>query len=206
VTLGALLRGIEGGIVETRIIRAAYGVQAREPWTPEVHEQGELKRTAEKNKVWSEVEGEWKCDNIVSWYVKKSEAFTNEKIVVFPFYRALSSLDDLVFRTTLISYAGDDEKPPYFINPGIYSRLRRPHRTENGKLTVVKTDTKVVGTLVSDLSKIPKEKFEVTHSSRGSYYKIWFQVEMRFEAMITFRLRFDGEILGEIALDYSHSR
>jgi hypothetical protein len=134
--------------------------------------------------VWSEVEGEWKCDNIVSWYVKKSEAFTNEKIVVFPFYRALSSLDDLVFRTTLISYAGDDEKPPYFINP----------------------DTKVVGTLVSDLSKIPKEKFEVTHSSRGSYYKIWFQVEMRFEAMITFRLRFDGEILGEIALDYSHSR
>jgi hypothetical protein len=50
VTLGALLRGIEGGIVETRIIRAAYGVQAREPWTPDVHEQGELKRTAEKNK------------------------------------------------------------------------------------------------------------------------------------------------------------
>jgi hypothetical protein len=57
---------------------------------------------------------------------------------------------------------------------------------------VANTDTKVVGTLVSDLSKIPKEKFEVTHSSRGSFYKIWYQVEMRFEAMITFRLRFDG--------------
>jgi hypothetical protein len=59
----------------------------------------------------------------------QSEAFTNEKIVVFPFYRALSSLDDLVFRTNLISYAGDEDKPPYFINPGIYLSLTdRPTR------------------------------------------------------------------------------
>jgi hypothetical protein len=50
VTRGALLRGVEGGIVETRIIRAAYGISARQEWDPEVHEKPELKRTAEKNK------------------------------------------------------------------------------------------------------------------------------------------------------------
>lgn len=50
----------------------------------------------------------------------------------------------------------------------------------------------MVGTLTSDLSKIPKDKFEVAQSTKGSYYKIWYSVEMRFEAMITFRLLFDG--------------
>jgi hypothetical protein len=77
--------------------------------------------------------------------------------------------------------------------------------------------------MVSDLSKIPKEKFEIVESSKGNYYKISYQIEMRFEAMITFALKFDGkfllahvrvsmlttmlgEIVGEISVDYSHSR
>jgi len=50
VTRGALLRGIEGGIVETRIIRAAYGIMSYQNWDPEKHEKGEMKRLAAKNK------------------------------------------------------------------------------------------------------------------------------------------------------------
>ena len=49
--------------------------------------------------------------------------------------------------------------------------------------------------MVSDLSKVPKEKFELVESSKGSYYKASYKLEMRFEAMITFRLRYDGGCL-----------
>jgi hypothetical protein len=48
--MGAMLRGLQGDIVESRIIRAHYGINIREHWDPEVHESKMYRKTAEKNK------------------------------------------------------------------------------------------------------------------------------------------------------------
>jgi hypothetical protein len=50
VTKGAMLRALQGDIVETRIIRFYYGISHGTPWVPEIHESGKYKRTAAKNK------------------------------------------------------------------------------------------------------------------------------------------------------------
>lgn len=45
-----MLRGIQGDIVETRIIRHHYGIDMKEVWNPDVHEAPDKRRTAESNK------------------------------------------------------------------------------------------------------------------------------------------------------------
>jgi hypothetical protein len=45
-----MLRGLQGDIVETRIIRAAYGVAVFATWNPIVHESEKHRRAAEKLK------------------------------------------------------------------------------------------------------------------------------------------------------------
>jgi hypothetical protein len=45
-----MLRGLQGDIVETRIIRHHYGIDIREEWDPKVHEVPDKRRTAESNK------------------------------------------------------------------------------------------------------------------------------------------------------------
>jgi hypothetical protein len=50
VVRGAMLRGLQGDIVQTRIIRNNYGISFKELWDPDVHESGQYRRTAEKHK------------------------------------------------------------------------------------------------------------------------------------------------------------
>ena len=45
-----MLRGLQGDIVETRIIRAAYGLSTNTSWNPQVHESEKLNRAAQKLK------------------------------------------------------------------------------------------------------------------------------------------------------------
>jgi len=71
VTRGAMLRGIQGDIVETRIIRHHYGVVARTPWNEEIHEKGDKRRQAEQNKYFDATEQKTFCSNVMTWYVKK---------------------------------------------------------------------------------------------------------------------------------------
>jgi hypothetical protein len=51
----------------------------------------------------------------------------------------------------------------------------------------------VIATLVSDLSKVPKDRFKITNSGEGDYYKIEYELEMRFEAAVSFRMRLGGK-------------
>lgn len=45
-----MLRGLQGDIVETRIIRHHYGIQMKETWDSNIHEAPDKRRTAESNK------------------------------------------------------------------------------------------------------------------------------------------------------------
>lgn len=78
-------------MIQNRKIRCAYGVMAREKWSPEKHEQGPLAPYAADYKcvyrhsgiptlrgqqltlarVWDAFEQKWTCKNRMTWYVKK---------------------------------------------------------------------------------------------------------------------------------------
>jgi hypothetical protein len=45
-----MLRALQGDVVETRVIRANYGIIFRSPWDPDVHETPERRRAAAKYK------------------------------------------------------------------------------------------------------------------------------------------------------------
>lgn len=66
-----MLRGIQGDIVETRIIRHHYGIEARVNWNPEIHEKGDKRRVAESKKSWLALEQKYVCLNVMWWYVKR---------------------------------------------------------------------------------------------------------------------------------------
>jgi hypothetical protein len=50
VVRGAVLGCAEGDIVESRTIRAAYGIGIRIDWDPEIHESAQHQEEASKNK------------------------------------------------------------------------------------------------------------------------------------------------------------
>ncbi|KAJ6098844.1 hypothetical protein N7467_000379 [Penicillium canescens] len=172
VTRGAMLRGIQGDIVETRIIRHHYGIDIREHWNPDIHEAPDKRRTAELKKIWDATEQKYFCSNVMRWYVKKGDKFTSKKVVTFDFYRALTNLSNLVFSTNLFIYTGSGE-PSFFVTP----------------------DCRRVATLKSDLSGIPASEFELVDSGNGNWYKVSYDIEMSFEATLSFRLVFKGTVI-----------
>lgn len=100
----------------------------------------------------------------------KGDKFSSKRTVCFPFYRAITNLNNLVFTTDLIVYTGSGD-PPYFVDP----------------------DCRTVATLTADLSSVPTSQFDVMNSGAGDWYKVNYDIEMSFETTISFRLVFQGE-------------
>lgn len=172
VTRGAMLRALQGDIVETRIIRSNYGIFYKTPWDPEVHETGKHARTAAKLKSFDEQEQKYFCAKVMNWYVRRGDEFSKKKVVRFPFYQTRMNLNDLIFNVELMIFIGTGEAP-YFVD----------------------SDCKVLTTLKADLSKVNPSEFEIVEGSGGNYYKISYEVEMSFEAAISFKLVVGGMLL-----------
>ena len=83
------------------------------------------------------------------------------------------------------------------------------------------TDCRTIATLKADLTGIPASDFEIVNSGNGDWYKINYDIEMSFEATLSFRLLFKGtffsalncckygttdsfagKVLGECGVDY----
>jgi len=96
VTRGAMLRALQGDIVETRIIRSNYGISFKELWDPAIHESPEKQRTASKNKyevpgastvclpltkyrAFDEQEQKWFCTQVMRWYVKRVSRYSRNQ-------------------------------------------------------------------------------------------------------------------------------
>lgn len=56
-------------------------------------------------------------------------------------------------------------------------------------------DCRRVATLKSDLSGIPASEFEIVDSGHGNWYKVSYDIEMSFEATLSFRLVFKGTVI-----------
>jgi len=44
----------------------------------------------------------------------QGDSFSNSKATIFPFYRAVTNLENLSFHDNLVTYAGKDDDAPYF--------------------------------------------------------------------------------------------
>jgi hypothetical protein len=61
-------------------------------------------------------------------------------------------------------------------------------------LLIDPVDCRRIAVLRPDLSDIPKESFERRQSPDGDpYYRIHYTLEMSFDTVVSFRLRYDGE-------------
>ncbi|KAJ6066964.1 actin-like ATPase domain-containing protein [Penicillium canescens] len=106
VVSGAVLRGLEGNRVETRISRCWYGVSA--------NTQFDESRHPKRDKYWSEFEEDWVVHNNMTWYINKSAKISERQPIKFGFYRTvrvdrakkLHFTDDLFFC--------NDERAPEF--------------------------------------------------------------------------------------------
>jgi len=85
----------------------------------------------------------------------------------------------MIFETKLIIYTGSGT-PSYFMN----------------------ADCRTVATLTADLTPIPATDFVIVNSGNGDWYKVDYDIEMSFEATLSFRLVFKGKVLGECGVDY----
>lgn len=63
VVRGAVLRGLEGGIVRSRLARRSYGIECHETFDPDRHHESEI--------VYSEFHGGPKVYNCAWWFIKK---------------------------------------------------------------------------------------------------------------------------------------
>ncbi|KAJ5766687.1 actin-like ATPase domain-containing protein [Penicillium nucicola] len=63
VVSGAVLRGLEGNRVETRVSRRWYGVSADTPFDKSRH--------AKRDKHWSDIEERWFAQDNMTWYIHK---------------------------------------------------------------------------------------------------------------------------------------
>jgi hypothetical protein len=49
-----------------------------------------------------------------------------------------------------------------------------------------------VAVLKADFSQVPSSEFEIVATSHGEHYKVEYDIEMTFEAMISFKLKYKG--------------
>ncbi|MBE3048453.1 hypothetical protein IMZ48_39310 [Candidatus Bathyarchaeota archaeon] len=97
----------------------------------------------------------------------------------------------MVFLDDLTIYTGSGE-PSFFATPGTFpSRESSAGWLANGR----RKDCRKVATLRSDLSGIPASDFEVVNSGNGNWYKVSYDLEMSFEATLSFRLVFKGMVV-----------
>jgi predicted ABC-type sugar transport system permease subunit len=95
----------------------------------------------------------------------------------------------MIFETKLIVYTGSGT-PPYFMNSGKSSEIRPSIEVI---LTVhMYTDCRTIATLRADLTGIPASDFAMVNSGNGDWYKVTYNIEMSFEATLSFRLVFKG--------------
>lgn len=62
------------------------------------------------------------------------------------------------------------------------------------ELLIDLVDCRCIAVLRPDLSDIPKESFERRQALDGDpYYRIHYTLQMSFDTVVSFRLRYDGE-------------
>lgn len=99
----------------------------------------------------------------------------------------------MIFEEGLIIYTGSGT-PPFFKNSGKCS-LKFVLQLMFILTVHVYTDCRTIAMLKADLSRVPVSDFDIANSGNGDWYKVYYDIEMSFEATLSFRLVFKGTVL-----------
>lgn len=102
---GALQRGLEGPLISHRQSRRHYGIKYWAKFREGIDPEG--------NRTWDDFEGTYKCNNLMSWYLKKGEKVADTKAVSLPWYKTRDLNSDLSCEEIDIFCCASDKVPTY---------------------------------------------------------------------------------------------
>ncbi|KAI5791964.1 hypothetical protein EDC01DRAFT_788326 [Geopyxis carbonaria] len=113
VVRGAIIRGLAGPVIQTRLSRRHYGV---------VHDaRYDAAKHAEAERVWHELRCEWVVRNRVQWYIRRGTPTRDSRVISFPFYRTINARDVVgeAHRLRTELWVCDDVEAPEKRGPGV---------------------------------------------------------------------------------------
>ncbi|TGZ77595.1 hypothetical protein EX30DRAFT_311070 [Ascodesmis nigricans] len=186
IARGALLRGLDGSIVSTHRVRRWYGCSANDFFNSSTHDVA-----CSLKKFWSTAEEDFLVPGYMTWYVKKNDTISDTMSISFPFYRKIKTKTDTgepntmretwVFKTDLL--ACDTSAPDFkWRNPG---------------------EVYTVCQLESDLSGVPKSRWQTKRASGSEWWVVQYDLRMRMESeVLVFELVVDGKSYGAVRMRF----
>lgn len=118
VVRGALQRGLEGPLISHRQSRRHYGIKYWCKFREGIDPEG--------NRTWDEFEGVYKCNNLMSWYLKKGDKVADTKAVSLPWYKTRDLNSDLSCEEIDIYCCASDKVPIYKDSGRVMSSAQIP--------------------------------------------------------------------------------
>lgn len=113
-------------------------------------------------RYWDDLEGCWKCRDLMSWFINRGEDLSETKSKSFSFYRNIEVGEKFKFTEELQSSFEDSTDGPEYYDIGVCRK---------------QVSFKV------DMSKVPKDRFVKKRGANGNdYYRIDYEILARFES------------------------
>ncbi|KAI9775588.1 MAG: hypothetical protein M1839_000988 [Geoglossum umbratile] len=153
-----------------------YGLQVSQSFEEGVHDP--------TKKVWDEIEDEYKCEELMTWFVVKGQDLSENEKVPYSFYRNVRVGGSLKIKEDMLASHHDSAEGPRYYD-------RSTCRTH------------VMFTV--DLSKVSSNLQKFRGKNGKDYYKIQFQIQATFrsaEIEYEWTLKETGELHGKAKARY----
>ncbi|THV63544.1 hypothetical protein D6D28_10593 [Aureobasidium pullulans] len=175
VVRGAVLSGLETGVIVSRKARRHYGVITNRTWDRSKH--------FPNNKYWCETMGEWRADNQIDWCIQRGQDLPVDKPVMLPF-----------------SYVWTFQKRfPSSVNPKIIVSDAVDAPSEYVK----SAETRVLCQLPANLKDVPRDCFGFCIKNERKFRELEIEVGVVVDSgSLNFDLRVDDIVYGKVRADY----
>ena len=193
VVRGAVLRGVQGNLVEKRRSRWHYGTSYATVYDESKHPVSD--------RYWSPLWERWMVSDRMQWHIAKVKIHTSSPLLQF-----CIQTENLVQGTSISA-----EQPISFH----YTRNFRPGQSLIVEDDLIACDAEVapdalnpslinVCTLITDLNAVPKSLFTRLTTSKGVVFdNLDFELHMKIEsAGLEFELRIDGVKYGSVQAEF----
>jgi len=174
VARGAVLRGLEGAdIVLSRKSRRHYGVINVTRYNPSLH------RSSDKFR--DKLEGAWKVDNRISWFIKKEQTCSSGEPILLPFFSNYHSSTGCT-QTCDLMVCDEDSAPGVYTEGSTYRNCR----------------------LVVNLENVPTRFWRAFTNPKGTSYKrLSYVLGMQIESGgLRFDFRVDNVVYGDVVVEF----
>lgn len=173
---GAVLRGIAGrDLVTSRKARKHYGCLVAPLFDPAIHR--------EEVKYWDEIDGKFRADNQMAWFVKKGDAIKSGEAIVHGLSAKFWQRPGH-HRSSL--YFCEDDVPPKELSDGPFGTVNR------------------LCTVTVDASCVPSRRWRNETNFRGmAYMRLNYDLGLQLESgRLKFDFRIGGTVYGSVQADF----